>query len=376
MSPHRVIFDEGPLPGGTAFVAPKRLITANSIAEVPAAFEAMEQARAQGFWLAGYATYELGYAFSSKLQGLMPEGRGLPLLSFGVFDGPVPPEPGHIDAPASLSKPKPNWGQGRYDKAFATVKNYIAAGDIYQANLTFRLQGHYTGDPQALYAKLRRRQPAPHGVFVDLGGPTLLSRSPELFFRIDATGAIEAKPMKGTAARGATAKQDADQVTWLRNSEKNRAENLMIVDLMRNDISRISEIGSVEVPDLFTIETYETLHQMTSRIKARLLPNIGLHDIFAAMFPCGSITGAPKIRAMQVIHENETGARDAYCGSIGWIAPDASMSMNVAIRTLVCHQDGRADLNVGGGVVFDSEAREEYAEALLKAQFAILEATT
>ncbi|WP_022703607.1 aminodeoxychorismate synthase component I [Pseudorhodobacter ferrugineus] len=369
---YQVIFDTGPLAGGTAFSAPRFIIRADAPAEVPAAFAAMEQAKADGFWLAGYASYELGYVFSHKLADLIPADRTMPLLHFGVFDGPVASHPQDPSAPATLTAPEAVWDQAAYDAAFGPLKEYIAAGDIYQANLTFPLVARYSGAPLALYQKLRDKQPVPYGAFVDLGGPVLLSRSPELFFEVDGTGKIETKPMKGTVARGQTDAQDAANIEWLKTSEKNQAENLMIVDLMRNDISRLAEVGSVKVPDLFTIETYATLHQMTSRIVAQLLPAVTVQGIFAALFPCGSITGAPKIRAMQIIRSLESQARDAYCGSIGWIAPDGTMQFNVAIRTLACQADGTVRLNVGGGIVHDSMAQDEYAEAIIKARYANL----
>jgi len=369
---YQVTFDTGPLHGGTTFTAPHRIIRADVPGEVPSAFAAMEQAKAEGFWLAGYASYELGYVFSPKLSDLIPTDMTTPLLHFGVFDAPMALQPQHSHAPAFLTKPEPIWDQVQYDAAFVRLKDYIAAGDIYQANLTFPLEARYSGTPLALYQKLREKQPVPYGAFVDLGGPVLLSRSPELFFAVDITGQIETKPMKGTAARGLTPTEDAANIEWLRTSEKNLAENLMIVDLMRNDISRLAEVGSVKVPDLFSIETYATLHQMTSRIVAQLLPGITLHDIFAALFPCGSITGAPKIRAMQIIRSLETQARHVYCGSIGWIAPNSTMQFNVAIRTLACHKNGTVHLNVGGGIVHDSTAKEEYAEAIMKSRYAIL----
>ncbi|WP_298256610.1 aminodeoxychorismate synthase component I [uncultured Litoreibacter sp.] len=367
--PHQVLFDAGPLAGATEFGAPLRIIRADAAEEVAAAFQAMEDAKAQGHWLAGYASYELGYAFSSKLRPLMPENREVPLVHFGVFEHPVAAQIPPHSAASPLTPPVAMWDEDQYTKAFAQVKDFISAGDIYQANLTFPLQTRYSGTPMELYRHLCAKQPVPYGAFVDLGGPAVLSRSPELFFAIDNEGRIEANPMKGTAARGATPQQDAAQIDWLRSSKKNRAENLMIVDLMRNDISKMAEIGSVKVPDLFEIETYVTLHQMTSRVVAQLLPNLTLHDIFAALFPCGSITGAPKIRAMQIIRSLEENPRGAYCGAIGWIAPDGAMQFNVAIRTLTCFDDGTARLNVGGGVVYDSEAADEYREALLKSAF-------
>jgi para-aminobenzoate synthetase component 1 len=201
-------------------------------------------------------------------------------------------------------------------------------------------------------------------------GPIVLSRSPELFFEIDREGWIETHPMKGTAPRGATPEEDERLKEFLRNDEKNQAENRMIVDLLRNDISLISEVGSLDVPELFRIESYPTVHQMVSRVRAKLLPDLSLRNIFAALFPCGSITGAPKIRAMEVLRDLETSPRGVYCGAIGWIAPGGAMRFSVAIRTISLYPQSEAVYNVGGGVVFDSTAEEEYRECLLKARFA------
>lgn len=368
-NPRQVIFDNGPLSGATAFVDPIRTIRADAPEDVAEAFVAMEKAKAQGHWLAGYASYELGYVFSQKLNGLIPSIRTVPLLCFGVFDALIPAHFERLQEPARLSGLKPSWDEAKYAAAFTEVHELISAGDIYQANLTFPLTAQFVETPLALYLDLCAKQPVPHGAFVDLGGPVILSRSPELFFKISENGLFETKPMKGTAGRGATPQEDAAQAAWLRNSEKNRAENLMIVDLMRNDISKLAEIGSVKVPNLFEIETYATLHQLTSRVVAQLLPNITLHEIFEALFPCGSITGAPKVRAMQVIRSLESETRGAYCGAIGWVAPNGSMQFNVAIRTITCNKEGTATLNVGGGVVYDSTAEDEYAEALLKSRY-------
>ncbi len=371
MSDLRVIFDRGPLKEGSAFRAPRDLIRADHPDEVPAALARMEAAQAAGHWLAGYAGYELGYVLSPKLRDLLPERREIPLMSFGVFDAPsrnAGLEPGV----ATLTPPEAAWSFEIYSRAFASLHDDITRGEIYQANLTFPMHARRTGSVDALYALLRARQHAPHGALVDLGGPVLLSRSPELFFSLDASGNLAARPMKGTVARGASPQEDAERIAWMQGSVKNRAENLMIVDLLRNDMSRIAGIGSVKVPQLYTVETYATLHQMTSLITARLRSGVGLAEIFEALFPCGSITGAPKIRAMQILRGLEDTPRDAYCGAIGWIAPDGGMTFNVAIRTLICHPDGRVRLNVGGGIVHDSSAREEYDEALLKARFAML----
>lgn len=366
-----VTFDEGPLGTGTRFADPVRLIEAHAPGDVLPALEAIEFERRRGRWLAGYVSYEAGYVFSPKLAELMPAERDVPLLCFGVFEGPEPAPDPAIGA-ASLTDFAPRWTAARYETAFARVQEYISAGDIYQANLTFPIDARATGTPAALYAALAARQPVPHGALVELGGPAILCRSPELFFDIDQGGRILTRPMKGTAPRGATPEDDAALRAGLAASEKNRAENLMIVDLLRNDISRICRVGTVKVPRLFHVESYETVHQMVSDVEGQLLRDIGVPEIFAALFPCGSITGAPKIRAMQVLAELETAPRGVYCGAVGWIAPDGGMRMGVAIRTLTLWPDGRVRLNVGGGVVHDSTGAGEYEEALWKARFATL----
>ncbi|WP_458792224.1 aminodeoxychorismate synthase component I [Yoonia sp. MH D7] len=368
----RVYFDSGPQGDSLTFAAPREIIRADTPDQIGPALRKMEAAKAAGYWLAGAASYELGYTVSHKLHDLIPQNRDVPLLHFGVFDAP---DIGQCitGTGATLTAPIPVWSIADYTTAFDTVKRYIAAGDIYQANLTFPLTCKRTGTLDALYAGLQAKQAVPFGALVDLGGPALLSRSPELFFAIDAKRQITARPMKGTAARGDTADADQALANWLQTSEKNRAENLMIVDLLRNDMSRISDIGSVKVPALFAIETYETLHQMTSTITSTLQENTSLGEIITALFPCGSITGAPKIRAMQIIHALEPAPRGAYCGAIGWIAPNGAMSFNVAIRTLTCFDDNTVRLNVGGGVVHDSIAADEYAEALLKSRYARLD---
>ncbi|MGC9368778.1 MAG: aminodeoxychorismate synthase component I [Paracoccaceae bacterium] len=374
-----ILFDQGPLPGGTLFARPVRVIRAETPAEVPAALAAMQAARDAGHWLAGMASYELGYLFSSKLRDLMPGGRDVPLLEFGVFQGPEAADPVLAEAAeaagaARLSPPEPEIDFAAYSAAFARVKDYIAAGDIYQANLTFPMRAGRDGSVLGVYWALRARQPVPFGALHALGSAPVLSRSPELFFRV-AAGVIETRPMKGTQPRGATPQQDAAARDFLRADPKNRAENLMIVDLLRNDISRVARIGSVHVPELFAVETYATVHQMTSLIRAELRAGVTLAEILEALFPCGSVTGAPKIRAMQIIRELEVGPRGAYCGALGWIAPSGDMEFNVAIRTLTLLPGGAVRLNVGGGVVHDSTAESEYEEALWKARFATLSPT-
>jgi para-aminobenzoate synthetase component 1 len=365
----QIRFDHGPAGEGCAFAGAEHLIVARDPGDVPAALDAMDAARAAGLWLAGFASYELGYALEPRLASRMPARRRLPLLQFGAYRAPkgaAPLDPG----PAQLGPARPAWDARRYARAFGEVHDLIGAGDIYQANLTFPLSLDAAGAPRALYAALSAVQPVHHGALIEAEGlPAILSRSPELFFRTDAAGTIETRPMKGTQPRSDDPGEDARRRYFLQSDEKNRAENLMIVDLLRNDISRVSVPGSVRVPELFSVETYETVHQMTSLVAADLAPGVTLSDILRALFPCGSITGAPKIRAMEILADLEPAPREIYCGTIGWAAPDGRAEFNVAIRTLMV-EGGQARLNVGGGVVYDSTASGEYEEALWKARFA------
>lgn len=335
---------------------------------MPAALDAIDAARAGGAWIAGYASYELGYALEPRLLPLMPQNRRVPLLQFGIYDAPQPAA-ALAHGPVQIGAHRPVWDQAEYTRAFDRVRDYIGAGDIYQANLTFPIDTTIQGDIEHLYAALYGVQKVRYGAMVSDRHGCFLSRSPELFFRTDARGRIETRPMKGTQPRSDDPVQDAANRDFLRQDEKNRAENLMIVDLLRNDISRVCVPGSVKVPELFTVETYATVHQMVSLITGQLQGGVNLGDIFRALFPCGSITGAPKLRAMEIIRALEPDPRGIYCGSIGWAAPDGRSEFNVAIRTLTVDQ-GRARLNVGGGVVWDSRDTGEYEEALWKARFA------
>ncbi len=364
----RIRFDQGPAGQGTTFDRPTDVIRADTADEVPQALAALDGARMGGAWLAGYASYELGYALEPRLADRMPQGRRLPQLCFGVYDTPR-----STDLPANrggMTGFEPRWDEARYTRAFQQVHDAIGAGDIYQANLTFPIDLTVEGDSADVYAALTEGQSVGHGALVQQDGlPDLLSRSPELFFRTDADRMIETRPMKGTQPRSEDMAEDAFRRDFLSRDDKNRAENLMIVDLLRNDISRVAMPGSVKVPELFKVETYATVHQMISLVQAQLHLGAELSDILMALFPCGSITGAPKIRAMEILSYLEPWPRDIYCGAIGWAAPDGRSEFNVAIRTLMV-EDGKATLNVGGGVVWDSTAPSEYEEALWKARFA------
>lgn len=344
-----------------------QVLEAHSYDAVPATLAAMLEAQNAGYFLAGYAAYELGYMFEPRLAPLAPALSGS-LLQFGVFDKPRRFDWSEVRGSVGLSRFSPLWAFDAYAARFRQVIDYIRAGDVYQVNLTFPLTGAWSGDPIALFAALRARQPAPYGGLLALGSETILSLSPELFFE-QAGSLIRTRPMKGTAPRGASPEDDQRFAATLAASEKDRAENLMIVDLLRNDLSRVSEMGSVRVTDLFRVEAYPTLFQMTSGVEAQLRPGLQLPDLLQALFPCGSITGAPKIRAMEIIRELETRPRGVYCGSIGMLHPNGEARFNVAIRTLTLTPSGQATFNVGSGLVFDSEARSEYDECLLKAAF-------
>jgi para-aminobenzoate synthetase/4-amino-4-deoxychorismate lyase len=323
---------------------------------------ALRYANAHGLHAAGWIAYDAG-----ALGEARGERTGAPLLWFGLFErfetidlADVPallPDP----AGAWAGAPAPEIDRAVYLDAFERVKDYIAAGDIYQANLTFRANVPVAGDPLALYARIRGTAAAGWGGIVHDGRRTMLSFSPEMFFRLEG-GKLEARPMKGTAAR------DTDSAA-LAADPKQRAENLMIVDLIRNDLSRIAVPGSVRVPELFTVETYPTLHQMTSTVTADLADGADAVSVLEAAFPCGSITGAPKLRAMAIAAEVEAGPRGLYTGTIGRLDAGGGAAFNVAIRTLVIGEDGAASIGLGSGIVADSDGAGEWSECLAKGAF-------
>ncbi len=325
----------------------------------------------------GYLAYEAGFVFEEKLSPLIEEGRETPLIAMGVFDAPAADDHPLASAPSNipnapfLTNPRAAWDLEAYSDRFERLHHHLRKGDCYQANLTMPVEATWSGDPRAAFWSLVGRQPVHYGALVDLGGPVILSRSPELFFSVDAEGWLETRPMKGTAPRGASPEEDEAIIAAMLLDEKTQAENRMIVDLLRNDVSVISEVGTLSVPKLFAIETYPTVHQMVSYVRAKLRPETGLPEILAALFPCGSVTGAPKMWAMRILHALEAGPRDVYCGAIGWCDPAGPMRFSVAIRTISLFNGGRAVFNVGGGIVFDSKAEAEYEECLLKARFAV-----
>jgi para-aminobenzoate synthetase/4-amino-4-deoxychorismate lyase len=353
---------------------PRAIICCTRVEEIGHAFEALQQGLKDGLHAAGFLSYELGYALEPKLAARLPLARDVPLLWFGLFSAPENIAATELDeAFARLAPPPPiedlHFGhdQATHSRKVVDILELIRNGDIYQANLTFPISFRLACDPARLYAALRSRQPVAHGGIAVFGGRNILSVSPELF--LDVKGDIATtRPMKGTSPRGATAGADAALRRRLLEDPKQRAENLMIVDLLRNDLSRIAEFGTVRVPSLFEVETYPGFLAMSSTITATLRKGTSLRARFAALFPCGSIVGAPKIRAAEVLRDLEQQPRGVYTGALGAIAPNGDMRFNVAIRTAIVDADGCGRYGVGGGIVAESHPTDEYQEALLKAQ--------
>ena len=369
-----ILVEHGPDGHPALFAAPRAVIVAQGPGEVRHALAQAEAARAAGAWIAGYVAYEAGYALEPRLLPLMPQRRPGPLVLLGVFDQHQPADPALARAAeegstTTMTAPEPLVGWPDYQAAAGAVLDYIASGDCYQVNLTFPMTARLlTGSPLGLYGAFRRTGVVGHGAYVDLGvGPVVVSRSPELFFRVEGSR-IMTRPMKGTRPRGRDPAEDGKIIAELVASEKDRAENLMIVDLLRNDISRLARVGTVRVPALFAIETYSTVHQMTSTVEGVLDQPPTLPGLITALFPCGSVTGAPKIRAMEIIREVEPAPRGVYCGAVGWMSPTGDADFSVAIRTLsISGQD--IVMNVGGGLTHGSTATGEWEEALWKARF-------
>ncbi len=342
---------------------PVQIITAFCPDEVVGALAAVETAvNQQGLFAAGFIAYEAAAAFDLPVH---PPQKELPLLWFGLYQLTINNWQLTIDNSPMLSwQPSASWEQ--YEAAINRIKTHIAVGNAYQVNYTFSLRASFTGEPSALFAHLAANQTADYMAYVDTGRHVICSASPELFFRLDGE-VLTSQPMKGTAGRGRTLVEDEANIAWLAQSEKNRAENVMIVDMIRNDMGRVAAVGSVAAPELFAVERYPTVLQMTSTVTARTSASVT--DILAAMFPCASITGAPKRRTMQIIRELEPEPRGVYTGAIGWLAPQRQAQFNVAIRTVVVDKAaGTAVYGVGGGIVWDSEADSEYEECRVKAK--------
>ena len=337
----------------------------------------------QGYYLAGWFAYEFGYVLEPALAPLLASLGDRQLAYVGVYRAPFSIDhstPGQNTASLPFAacpiKPLPQYqisnltpslSQTDYDAVLEQIKNYIEAGDTYQVNYTFKLLFDFAGCPESLYRDLRRNQPVSYSAYLDLGDSRILSFSPELFFRKTAKY-CQVRPMKGTMPRGRTPLEDQQLAAALTNDPKNRSENVMIVDLLRNDLGRLSTMGGVKITSLFAVETYATLHQMTSTIIGQIDDHVGLAELFKALFPCGSVTGAPKIRTMEIIHELEKQPRGVYTGGIGYIAPTGDAVFNVPIRTIVLNGK-RGEMGIGSGIVYDSNPEAEWKECLLKGKF-------
>ena len=352
------------------------IVTAARIDEVVPAFEYVESEVAGGCWAAGFVSYEAAPAFDDVLavQSPNPPGSGVPavpLLWFALYDeqvdpGPVPEGDYHLSAWGGVEDGR------RYRRSLDRIQSHIRAGDTYQVNYTYQQSARFSGDPRAFYADLLSAQTAAYGAYLDGGRFQILSASPELFFMREGDR-IVCRPMKGTAARGRWTSEDKALLSDLLGSEKERAENVMIVDLIRNDLGRVARYGTVCVDELIAVEQYETVWQLVSTVSAGLRPGTSTVDLFRALFPCGSVTGAPKVRTMEIIADLEVSPRGVYCGAIGMLAPPGSgspaASFSVAIRTVTLDAEtGTASYGIGGGITHDSQADQEYAETRTKAR--------
>jgi para-aminobenzoate synthetase/4-amino-4-deoxychorismate lyase len=352
------------------FSDPVEVLTARTPDEV---FQCLEKIEASGLWVAGFISYEAAGAFDDALKTHAP--GGLPLLQFGLFKKVEQASlPAHAQAGSlchfKLGEWMPSVTRDEYSVAIATIKEHIAAGDTYQVNYTFRLNAEFSGSPFAFFCDLAAAQHGRYAAFIETDEFAICSASPELFFELK-DGVIISRPMKGTRSRALTAEADLAAAEALRTSAKDRAENIMIVDMIRNDIGRIAEAGSVETVSRFDVEKYPTVWQMTSAVRGELAQRhkgTQIAEVMEALFPCASITGAPKAKTMEIIRSLEKSPRGIYTGAIGFIAPDGAVQFNVAIRTAVVdRKSGRVEYGIGGGIVWDSNPEQEYEEAMSKA---------
>ncbi len=369
-SPGTVLLESHPRSGERGswlFRGPEEVVVCMRAGEIQPALRHIQARVAAGFHAAGFIAYEAAGAFDPALTVRAPASE-LPLLWFGLYRRREP-APSHADIPSgagALPAWTPSVERARYDAAIARIREYIRSGDTYQVNHTFRMRARLYGDPFDLYRRCHEAQESAFSAWLDLGRFQIACVSPELFFRLEGRS-LETRPMKGTAPRGRWAEEDDDLAATLASSDKERAENVMIVDLLRNDFSRVAAPGSVCAGPLFTVERYPTVNQMTSVVRCET--DADVPDILRALFPCGSVTGAPKVRTMQIIAELEDSPRGVYCGAIGWWGPDRQAGFNVAIRTAVADRErGTIEYGVGGGITWDSTAGREYEECLVKAE--------
>jgi para-aminobenzoate synthetase/4-amino-4-deoxychorismate lyase len=349
------------------FIEPEKVVIAYSENEVLKAMEEIDNYVNDGYYAAGYVSYEAGASFDKKLS--VKKDHTMPLIYFGIYSKP-PVKCQNSKSNKSIKQDimwDLNVSENEYKEKIDAIKQSISSGDTYQVNYTMKFNADYHFDDSCFYEQLLRAQNANYSAYLQLGRFRILSVSPELFFEVH-SGKIVTRPMKGTIKRGRWFEEDIANQQELSHSEKDRAENLMIVDLLRNDLSKIAKTGTVKVPKLFEVEKYPTVYQMTSTVTAELADGISFTNIFKALFPCGSITGAPKVSTMEIINELEDSPREVYCGSIGYITPEKNAVFNVAIRTVVVDTEKeKMYYGVGGGITWDSNTASEYKEAITKA---------
>ena len=367
MSDPIVLFQSHRKGASFRFCDPCDTICVSHPEDVGPALDRIERAVHSGLHAAGFFSYEAASGLDPVLKTHVP--GDFPLMWFGLFRHRknIPagtPNGRNYD----LGAWRPSISRSAYDTALNRIRDLIIAGDTYQVNYSFRLRANFSGNSLSLYRDLCRAQRTDYAAYLDIGRFQILSASPELFFALK-NGTLTTRPMKGTAPRGRWWKEDKARAKQLQKSEKDRAENVMIVDLLRNDLGRISKAGSVKVPALWHVEHYETLLQMTSTVTSRVRYDVRLRELVTALFPCGSVTGAPKVRTMEIIKEVEQAARGIYTGSIGYLSPGGDMAFNVAIRTAcIDRKTGIAEFGVGSGITSDSSSDGEYEECLTKAR--------
>ena len=348
------------------FTQPIKELKTRDLAEVAGLLAQVESYQEQGYYVVGYVSYEAAPAFEEKLAAHKAPLLGEYLLYFTVHDrvetSPIPLTYEEVDLPSK-------WQEGtsaeNYEKAIAQIHHHLRQGDTYQVNYTVQLKQDLSANPFSIYNRMVVEQEAGYNAYVEHDEMAVISMSPELFFEQN-DRELTTRPMKGTTQRGVTDQEDLAQASWLEQDPKNRSENMMIVDLLRNDMNRISEVGSEHVERLCQVEQYSTVWQMTSTIKSQLREDVDLVAIFRSLFPCGSITGAPKIATMEIIKDLEPQPRGVYCGTIGLLLPNGRRIFNVAIRTIQLYK-GQAIYGVGGGITWDSTWESEYREVHQKA---------
>lgn len=351
----------------TVFTNPITVIQTNKLNEIDSCLHNVQIAVNKGYYAAGYLAYEAAGAFYPHIQ--FQQTDDIPLLWFGIFERPIKMDMSNrIDHTYHATTWKPNISIQEYNDTFDRVHTYIKEGETEQVNYTIQMEADFSGDSFAFYKQLEQSQAANYSAYINIDHRSILSASPELFFHMK-DGIITTKPMKGTVERGKTYEEDRQNAQWLKNSQKNRHENELIIQLMKSELGKIAQPNTITVPNKFAIEQYPTVYQMTSTVTAKIKEGIELVKLFQALFPCGSITGQPKERTMEIISQYEQNPRGIYCGAIGYMTPDHEAIFNVPIRTVaINHKTGKAVYGVGGAITIDSTKEEEYAEVITKAK--------